>query len=109
MVTNRQRRFLRKLYKMGLMPYSYLDEHYPDFTYDKEFGAASFQQYYERAPLKDGDGLTISCEGIIELQDFHRYLRHWLIPVILSALAIIVSMAAIAISILLPQTIRIIS
>lgn len=105
MTTNKQRRFLKKLYKMKSMSFDYLDKHYPDRLYDKELGAASFQQYIESTT--DSTGITISVEGIIELQDFHRYLRHWRIPVILSAIAIALSAVSIAIQTLLPQTVRI--
>lgn len=107
MTTNRQRRFLRKLYRMQSMSFDYLDKHYPDRIYDKELGAVSFEQYIEKTP--DGTGLTITVEGIIELQDFNRYLQHWLIPVILSTLAIILSIATLLSSVLLPQTVRIIN
>ena len=107
MTTNKQRRFLRKLYKMGSMSFDYLDKHYPDRPNDKELGAISFEQYIEKTP--DRAGITITVEGIIELQDFHRYLLHWRIPVILSAIAIILSVITLLSSLLLPQTVRIIS
>lgn len=106
MTTNKQRRFLKKLYRMKSMSFDYLDKHYPDRLYDKELGAPAFQQYIEGT--SDNTGITISVDGIIELQDFHRYLRHWRIPVVLSAIAIAVSTLSIGLSLLLPQTVRII-
>jgi len=107
MTTNRQRRFLHKLRKMESMSFDYMDEHYPDRVNDKELGSIAFEQYIE--PTPDRTGITISVDGIIELEDFHRYLKHWRIPVILSTIAIILSAVAIATSVLLPQTVRIIN
>lgn len=85
-MTNKQRRFLKKLYKMDVMSYDYLDSHYPNRLNDKELGSPLLEQYIELTP--DKSGITISVEGIEELQDFHRYLKHWRVPVILSAVSI---------------------
>lgn len=88
-MTNRQRRFIRKLYKKGSMSFDYLDQHYPDIIYDKELCATSFEKYIMRT--NDNSGIEVTVEGIEELQDFHRYLIHWRIPVILSIISIVLS------------------
>lgn len=88
-MTNKQRRFLKKLYWKKFMSFDYLDKYYPDRIYDKELGARSFEQYIETTP--DKTGIVITVEGIEELQDFRRYLKHWRIPVILSAISIILT------------------
>lgn len=95
-MTNKQRRFLRKLYKKDFMSFDYLDKHYPERIYDKELGSSSFAQYIETT--SDKKGITITVEGIEELQDFRRYLKHWRIPVILSTISIVLTL----LSLLLP-------
>ncbi len=97
-MTNKQRRFLKKLNKKKSMSYDYLDIHYPNLVYDKELGAASFQQYIDSLPNRTG--ITISVKGIEELQDFHRYLRHWRIPVILSIVSISITLLSLLLSVL---------
>lgn len=98
-MTNKQRRFLKKLYRMNVMSFDYLDAKYPDRLYDKELGAKSFYVYYEPAPKNAG--ITISVEGIEELQDYKRYLTRWKVPVILSVISISLTILLPVISLLM--------